>query len=76
MSTDGGTTWQSARLERPNHTNAWVRWKFAWTPPATGSYELLARATDRAGQTQPATVPFNDLGYLFWAIVKHPVVVV
>jgi hypothetical protein len=34
------------------------------------------RATDRARRTQPATVPFNDAGYLFWAVVKHPVQVV
>jgi hypothetical protein len=25
--------------------------------------------------TQPATVPFNTLGYLFSAVVKHPVTV-
>ena len=46
-----------------------------WTPPGPGSYALQARATDWAGRTQPATVPFNTLGYLFWATVKHPVTV-
>jgi DMSO/TMAO reductase YedYZ molybdopterin-dependent catalytic subunit len=75
VSTDGGQRWQRARLGRPNIPNAWVRWKLAWTPPAAGAYELLARATDSAGRTQPATVPFNDAGYLFWAVVRHPVVV-
>jgi hypothetical protein len=35
----------------------------------------LARATDRHGFTQPDRVPFNDGGYLFWAVVKHPVTV-
>jgi DMSO/TMAO reductase YedYZ molybdopterin-dependent catalytic subunit len=75
ISTDGGTTWNRAWLKHPNLPNAWVRWSFAWTPPAAGSYQLMARATDYAGRTQPATVPFNDLGYLFWAIVKHPVTV-
>ena len=54
--------------------NAWARWKFAWTPPAAGSYELQARATDATGQTQPDSVPFNDVGYLFGAVVKHPVI--
>ena len=52
-----------------------MRWSVAWTAPAAGSYQLMARATDWAGQTQPVTVPFNDLGYLFWAIVKHPITV-
>ncbi len=75
FSSDGGATWTRARLTGPNLKNAWVRWKVAWKPAAAGSYELLARATDAAGQTQPATVPFNDLGYLFWAVVKHPVTV-
>ena len=74
VSADGGVTWKRARLGNPNIAGAWVRWKLGWTPPAAGSYELLARATDSTGQTQPATVPFNDLGYLFWAVVKHPVV--
>jgi hypothetical protein len=52
-----------------------VRWKVAWRPATAGSYELLARATDAAGRPQPETVPFNDLGYLFWAVVRHPVTV-
>ena len=38
-------------------------------------YELLARATDRTGATQPETVPFNDGGYQFWAVARHPVMV-
>lgn len=75
VSDDGGATWNRAWLRRPNIPNAWVRWRFPWTAPAAGNYELLARATDWSGHTQPATVPFNDLGYLFWAVVKHPVVV-
>jgi DMSO/TMAO reductase YedYZ molybdopterin-dependent catalytic subunit len=74
VSADGGATWQPARLGRPDSAHAWVRWEVAWTPPAAGSYELLARATDSAGRTQPATVPFNDAGYLFGAVVRHPVV--
>jgi hypothetical protein len=48
----------------------------AMDPPAPGRVELLAHATDRGGLTQPARVPFNDLGYAFWAVVRHPVTVV
>ena len=40
-----------------------------------GGYALLARATDGAGRTQPDAVPFNDDGYQFWAVVRHPVTV-
>jgi hypothetical protein len=43
--------------------------------PAPGAYTLRARATDVTGVTQPDTVPHNTLGYLFGAIVRHPVTV-
>ena len=72
---DGGATWTRARLSGPNLKNAWVRWKVAWKPAAAGPLQLLARATDAAGRPSPRRVPFNDLGYLFWAVVKHPVTV-
>ncbi len=42
-------------------------------PPA-GRHELLAGATGFDGVAQPDTVPFNQLGYQFWAVVRHPVV--
>lgn len=75
VSTDGGASWQRARVQGPHVPNAWVRWELAWRPPSPGAYQLLARATDREG-TQPATVPFNDGGYQFWAVVRHPVTAV
>jgi DMSO/TMAO reductase YedYZ molybdopterin-dependent catalytic subunit len=75
ISTDGGLRWRPARLRSPNLAHAWVRWEYPWTPPGPGNYTLQARATDWAGHTQPASVPFNTLGYLFWATVKHPVTV-
>ena len=68
--------WRQARLHGPNLPHAWVRWSIDWRPPAAGGYELLARATDRAGTTQPDTVPFNTGGYQFWAVVRHPVTAV
>jgi DMSO/TMAO reductase YedYZ molybdopterin-dependent catalytic subunit len=64
--------WRPAKLKSPNVPQAWVRWSFDWTPPGPGSYQLRARATDQTGQTQPETVPFNKNGYLFWAVVRHP----
>ena len=67
--------WRRARLESPNVPQAWVRWSIDWRPPGPGRYALVARATDRAGTTQPETVTFNTLGYQFWATVRHPVTV-
>ncbi len=33
----------------------------------------LPRARDTAGRTQPLVTPFNDNGYVFDAVVRHPV---
>ncbi|MFI0407096.1 sulfite oxidase [Actinomadura sp. 3N508] len=77
VSADGGATWRPARLrDRHPDPSGWARWEFPWHPRRAGSYELLARATDETGATQPATVPFNKLGYLFGAVVRHPVTVI
>ena len=72
VSADGGASWTRARLRGPRA--GWTRWELSWRPPSPGRHELLARATDRQGARQPATVPFNALGYQFWAVVRHPVV--
>ena len=51
---------------------AWQRWEYPWRP-APGTYTLRARATDVTGATQPDQAPYNTLGYLFGAVVAHPV---
>ena len=74
VSTDGGSTWKPATLHGANVAHAWARWTFTWTPPGAGGYTLRARATDCSGNVQPTSVPFNDGGSVFGAIVQHPVV--
>jgi DMSO/TMAO reductase YedYZ molybdopterin-dependent catalytic subunit len=76
VSCDGGVSWCPARLKPPNLSYAWVRWEYPFSPPGPGPYTLLARATDCRGRSQPTGVPFNTLGYLFSAVVKHPVTIV
>ena len=73
VSTDGGGQWRRARPVGP--AAAWQRWELDWRPPAAGSYELLARATDVHGNTQPDVARYNTLGYIFDAVVRHPVTV-
>ncbi len=73
-SLDREITWQAARLTGPNLAAAWARWEFEWDP-RPGSYSLRVRAADEAGNRQPATVPFNEQGYLYNAVVGHPVTV-
>jgi DMSO/TMAO reductase YedYZ molybdopterin-dependent catalytic subunit len=73
VSVDGGATWRRPRLRRRG--TAWTQWELPWRPPGPGSYELLVRATDETGRSQPDRARYNTLGYLFDAVVRHPVTV-
>ncbi|GID95797.1 sulfite oxidase [Amorphoplanes digitatis] len=73
VSTDGGARWRRARKVGGSEGAAWQRWEIDWRP-AAGEHELLARATDVRGNTQPDTTIHNSLGYLFDAVVRHRVV--
>lgn len=65
VSTDG-RTWRRAT---PVSRGAWTRWQVPWhaTP---GAHVLRVRADD-----QPDESPYNTQGYLFGAVVRHPVTV-
>lgn len=64
-STDFGSTWQKANLERPKNRLAWQHWSARVNLPAKGYYEIWARATDSNGKAQPMVVPgWNPKGYL------------
>ena len=84
VSVDGGATWRRAELRDRHRPGAhrghrrdlsWTRWSYRWHRPAPGGHELMARATDAAGRTQPLTAAYNDNGYFFDAVVRHPVTV-
>jgi DMSO/TMAO reductase YedYZ molybdopterin-dependent catalytic subunit len=75
VSTDGGGHWRRARPVGGSEGAAWQRWELDWRPTA-GEHELLARATDVRGNTQPDVAVHNELGYLFGAVVRHRVVAV
>ncbi|MGW6848322.1 sulfite oxidase [Streptomyces virginiae] len=76
VSTDGGGHWRRAHLHDTPRRGGWVRWSVPWTPRTTGATSLLARATDATGRTQPDRSVHNTQGYLFDAVVRHPVTVV
>jgi DMSO/TMAO reductase YedYZ molybdopterin-dependent catalytic subunit len=63
VSTDGGTTWAEAELAPadPAHPWAWRSWSYPWTA-APGRWELLARATDGTGESQPLQQRWNRQG--------------
>jgi DMSO/TMAO reductase YedYZ molybdopterin-dependent catalytic subunit len=72
-SVDNGS-WRAAELLPPNIDGAWVRWQFHWKP-TPGRHEIRVRATDERGRTQPDSVTWNHHGYLYNAVVTHPVTV-
>ncbi|GGP32075.1 sulfite oxidase [Streptomyces melanogenes] len=76
VSTDAGGTWRRARLHDAPRRGSWVRWSTPWVPRERGPAVLLARATDASGRVQPPTAVHNTQGYLFDAVVRHPVTVV
>ncbi len=54
VSTDGGKTWQTAKLLGEKVPFAWRLWELPWkAPKQPGRYRLMSRATDSKGQTQP-----------------------
>ncbi|HEY6338029.1 MAG TPA: molybdopterin-dependent oxidoreductase [Candidatus Sulfotelmatobacter sp.] len=67
ISTDGGSSWNAARLGREQAHYAWRLWRYEWKAK-TGDYAILSRATDSQGRVQPATAAWNPSGYLYNAV--------
>ncbi|WP_165225522.1 sulfite oxidase [Aquisphaera insulae] len=75
VSINNGATYTRATLKpNSNGYQAWAEWQIPWVA-RPGQYTLKARAVDDLGNTQPLTVPYNSMGYLFSAIAGHPVTV-
>lgn len=62
VSTDGGRTWQPARLTSDATPKVWRLWEYDWDATPGGA-TLMARATDTVGNTQPDALPPNRKGY-------------
>ena len=54
LSTDGGQTWNQARLAKQLAIDTWRQWIYDWDA-RPGEYTLMVRATDGEGVTQTAT---------------------
>ena len=63
LSTDGGKTWQQAKLGKDLGKYSFREWQLAVTLLA-GSHDLTVRATNNAGATQPAAATWNPAGYM------------
>jgi DMSO/TMAO reductase YedYZ molybdopterin-dependent catalytic subunit len=73
VSTDGGESWEDARLEEPVSPTAWRGWSYEWRAERPGEYELCCRAEDAAGNAQPPAAPWNLGGYANNAVQRIPV---
>ncbi|HEU4390307.1 MAG TPA: sulfite oxidase [Blastocatellia bacterium] len=70
VSTDGGTTWQAAKLGLQRAPYAWREFTFRWRAMRPGSYAILSRAVDSRGRSQPLVAQWNPSGYL-WNVVDR-----
>ncbi len=57
-----GGPWIVANLYPAKSGLTWRLWTFLWTPPASGSFKIVARAVDGAGTLQESTIesPFRE----------------
>lgn len=53
LSTDGGRSWRAAQLLDVPQRYMWVRWQSMWKISTSGPQELVVRATDSGGNSQP-----------------------
>jgi sulfane dehydrogenase subunit SoxC len=74
VSVDGGATWQAARVGQPVSDFAWSGWSFDWDAEP-GEYELMCRASDEAGNTQPTNAEWNHDGVCNNAVQRVRVIV-
>jgi DMSO/TMAO reductase YedYZ molybdopterin-dependent catalytic subunit len=75
VSTDGGATWNDARIDqRGSSDRAWVGWSFDWNA-TEGEHVLASRATDATGRTQPDQAEWNLGGYANNGVQRVPVTV-
>lgn len=57
-------SWHEAAILEPRSDFAWVFWEYHWTPREPGTYTLLCRAVDTAGNEQPDTPQPDRESYL------------
>ena len=68
VSVNQGASWQAAQLGQDLGGYSFREWSFTWNPPRAGDYRVMARATNRIGESQPAEPLWNPAGYLRNAI--------
>jgi hypothetical protein len=70
VSADNGMSWRAAQLGKDLGNYSFREWSLQWTPPRRTRYTLMARATNRGGESQPLAPLWNPSGYLR-NVVEH-----
>ena len=74
VSTDGGESWSDADVGPAVGEYAWSGWSFRWDA-VPGEHELMCRATDAPGNTQPTAAEWNYDGVCNNAVQRVRVLV-
>lgn len=75
VSVDGGTNWRPARLGKDIGRYSWIQWFYPWQPAKPGTYQIMVRATNSIGESQPLDGLWNPSGYLLNKIERHNLIV-
>jgi sulfite dehydrogenase len=70
VSQDGGRTWTDAELNPDLGRYSFRAWQFSLDRPPKGKLEILAKATNAIGQSQPMTALSNPAGYHHNAVAR------
>ncbi len=63
ISTDGGVRWHHAALKQDYGRFSWRQWRYDFEPKRLGEYRIMARATNKSGDSQPFKPIPNPSGY-------------
>ena len=64
FSADGGRSWRGAALGKDMGKYSFREWTIAFKPNSKGPQELMVRAVNRIGQSQPTDPLWNPAGYM------------
>jgi hypothetical protein len=64
FSSDGGKTWQDAKLGQDMGKYSFRRWEAHFTPSEKASYTLMVRCTNTDGEVQPDHANWNPAGFM------------
>lgn len=75
VSTDEGKTWRPAELGKDYGRFAWRQWSYHFKPRGKGRHSVMAKATNRVGNTQTFELISNPAGYHHNVVQKIGIIV-